>query len=256
MTLVRISWPIEPSPPSLGKDEVHVWSADLDRAPEQLEKLSRLLVAEDHERADRYRIPSVRHHFIAARAMLRGVLGAYLDADPRQLTFQYGPQGKPYLEPPWSDLYFNLSHSHGLALVAVSRMEIGVDVERVRPFNDMGFAERYFSPGEVRSLLSVPEHQRNEIFFHAWTRKEAYLKATGEGIARGLERVEVALAPWEPARLMLLDGCPRQAEEWGLWHLTPAPGYVGALALMRPGVQVHCWHWIEDAVTARWTHVA
>jgi len=247
MTLVRIAWPTESSPPELGRDEVHVWSAGLDRPPEQLEELARLLVADDHERANKYRIPSIRNHFVAARAVLRAVLGAYLDIDPRKVAFQYGPQGKPYLEHPPGNLYFNLSHSHGLALVAVSRHEIGVDVERVRPFNDLGFAERYFSPGEVESLLSVPEHQRNEIFFHAWTRKEAFLKATGEGIARGLERVEVALVPWEPARLRLLDGCPRRAQEWGLWHLTPATGYVGALALMRPDVAVRCWHWPDDA---------
>lgn len=249
MSLVRISWLAEPSPPLLGPDEVHVWSAALDCSPEQLDQLSRLLVPEDRERADRYRFPAVRNHFIAARAFLRSVLGSYLDLDPRNVVFQLGPQGKPHLHQP-GQLHFNLSHSHGLALLAVSRLvEVGVDVEYVRPFNDLAFAERFFTPGEVSCLRAVPEHQRTEVFFHAWTRKEAFLKATGEGIALGLERIEVALTPWEPARLMLLDGCPQRAAEWSLMHLTPAESYVGALALLHPAPQVRCLHWTGHAAT-------
>lgn len=246
MSLVRVSWLIEPNPPSLGPDDVHVWSAALDRTPEQLDCLSRLLVPEDQERADRYRIPAVRNHFIAARAFLRSVLGSYLNLDPRQVVFSQGPQGKPYLHQPGL-LHFNLSHSHGLALLAVSRqVEVGVDVEYIRPFNNMAFAERYFTPNEVNCLRNVPENLRTEVFFHAWTRKEAFLKATGEGIALGLERIEVALTPWEPPRLVLLDGCPHRAAQWSLRHLTPAEQYVGALALLHPSPQVRCLHWHEQ----------
>jgi 4'-phosphopantetheinyl transferase len=251
MSLVRISWPTLPSPPSLHDDEVHVWTAGLDHERDRFLSLSELLVDEDLERAAGYRIPVVREHFIAARAFLRSVLGGYLHVDPRKVTFHYGPQGKPYLLHPPRQLFFNLSHSHGLALVAVSRnVEVGVDVEKVRNFNDLGFAERYFTTREVSTLLAVPEHQRTEVFFHAWTRKEAFLKATGEGIAIGLDRVEVALAPWEPVRLVLLDGCPHQAAEWSLSHLSPATEYVGALALKHRRPQVRCWHWPAEALVA------
>jgi 4'-phosphopantetheinyl transferase len=249
MSLVRIHWPPQPSPPPLRDDEVHVWTASLDHEPERFAALRELLVDEDHERADRYRIPVIRSQFVAARAFLRSVLGAYTAVDPRKVTFHYGPQGKPYLLHPNRPLFFNLSHSHSLALVAVSkRVEIGVDVEQVRQFNDLAFAERYFTPREVSTLMAVPEHQRTEVFFHAWTRKEAFLKATGEGIAIGLDRVEVSLAPMDPAHLVLVDGCPRQAAEWALSHLAPAAGYVGALALRHRGMQVRCWQWPVEAL--------
>lgn len=249
MSLVRIHWPTQSSPVVLRDDEVHVWTAELDHEPDRFAALSELLVEEDLERADRYRIPTVRAHFIVARAVMRSVLGHYLHVDPRKVTFHYGPQGKPYLLHPARPLYFNISHSHGLALVAVSRhVEVGVDVEQVRAFNHEAFAERYFAPGEVAALMAVPEAQRAEIFFHAWTRKEAFMKATGEGIALGLDRFEVSLAPMEPARLVLLDGCPRRAADWSLCHLTPAAGYVGALALRHRGMQVRCWHWPAEAL--------
>jgi len=244
MSAVRPTWQSQKDPPRPGDDEVHIWSTALARTPEQLATLTECLADEDRERADRYRLIEARSDFIVARATLRSVLGRYLGVEPRRVVFRYGPQGKPFLAS--GKLHFNLTHSHGLALVALSRtVEVGVDVERIRPFNDLQFAERYFSPREVNFLKTVSQPERTEMFFHAWTRKEAFLKATGEGIALGLDRIEVELRLEEPARLVLLDGCPTRAAEWSLIHLQPAVGYVGALALMRRGMRVNCWSWLS-----------
>ena len=227
---------------SLSAGEVHVWSVPLGAGPAALAAMLATLSDDERERAERYRHVPSREQYVQARATLRALLGRYLGAKGDELRFAQAAQGKPSL--PGCGLHFNVSHTAGLALIAVTREgEVGVDVEYVRAFNHDAFAERYFTPGETASLLAVPEGQRTEVFFHAWTRKEAFLKATGEGLALGLERIEVALVPWEPARLVLLDGCPQRASEWSLSHLSPAEGYVGALATWHQGLRVHCWHW-------------
>jgi 4'-phosphopantetheinyl transferase len=227
------SWPEPPAHPTLPPGEIHVWRVALDRPPDELAALASLLSPEEHTRAARYRFHNARGEFIAGRAALRSILAAYLVATPRELLFDHGAQGKPRLRGDAPPLYFNLSHSHGLALVAVTpAVEIGVDVERVRTFaNQQALAERFFAPREVAALLTVAEAERPTAFFHAWTRKEAFVKAWGVGISYGVERVEVTLLPGEPAHLLCLDGCAEAATAWSLSHLEPAPGYVGAVAL-------------------------
>jgi 4'-phosphopantetheinyl transferase len=216
-----------PSPGlSLADDEIHVWSAVLDRPADEARALSSLLSPEEQERLSRIQAPRTWIEFSVGRGLLRTLLGAYLAIDPRAIRFDTGPAGKPSLR--GSGLHFNVTHSHGLALFAVTnRCPVGVDVEQLRPMsNYLGLAERYFSPREVDILQRLPEEHRFEAFFHTWTRKEAFLKARGVGLSYGLERVEVTLGPLESARLIRLDGEERQARSWSLRNLEPSPGYL------------------------------
>src|SRR5262249_10829075 len=191
-----------------------------------------------------FRSESARTQFVVTRAALRSILSDYLDLSPLRLSFVHGPQGKPALAN-WGWLHFNVSHSQDVALIAVTRRsEIGVDVERLRPFiNDLGMAERYFSPRETELLRALTGTRRSEAFFHAWTRKEAYLKASGKGLSYGLERVEVTLLPEDEPRFVRIDGCERLASEWSLRHLVPAVGCVGAVTLQGHDYQLRCWKW-------------
>ncbi len=150
------------------------------------------------------------------------------------MRFAYTTYGKPLLadETGASGLRFNLTHSHGLALLAVTRgREIGVDVERIRDnLEGEKLAERFFSPREVAALRSLPPELRREAFFHCWTRKEAYIKAVGKGLSLPLDQFDVTLHPGEPAALLATRHDSEEAQRWSMRSLAPGEGYVGALA--------------------------
>lgn len=231
------------SPPTnlvLSKDDVHVWRADLDLPDWRLQQLAQTLSSDEQLRAERFYFERDRKHFIAGRGLLRAILGRYLDREPNQLQFSYSSRGKPALvnTNTRETLCFNLSHSSGLALYAVTRSRlIGIDLERVRPMPDAEkLAERFFCTHEYGVISTLLPEQKQEAFFNAWTRKEAYLKATGDGLA-GLEQVEVSLTPGEPAALLSIQGDRQASSRWSLSQLTPAPGYVAALA-----VEGHDWN--------------
>ena len=167
----------------------------------------------------------------------------YLDAEPSRVEFGTSDTGKPTL--PGTRLSFNVSHTQGLALIAVSAgREIGVDVERVRSQpTHLDMATRYFTPGEARRLNALPPSESERAFFHVWTRKEAFLKAIGLGLSHGLERFEVAVPPDEPCRLLHIDNDAHAAATWTLWNLEPASGYVGALAVEGTGYEIEMSDW-------------
>jgi 4'-phosphopantetheinyl transferase len=244
------NWPTAPETFDLGPEDVHVWCASLRQSPRHVDHFLRTLSDDERDRAGRTRHAPARHEFIVVRGLLRTILADYLGVDTRRLAFCCGPTGKPGLVEPMSalPLYFNVSHSHELTLIAVTRRgEVGVDVERVRPFaNDLDLAERFFSPHEATTLRSLPPELRIEAFFHAWTRKEAFLKASAHGLTYGLDRVEVTLLRDEPARFVRIDGEENAARRWSLHHLTPAAGYVGALAMPEHDYRLVCWHWCEE----------
>ena len=219
----------------LGPGEIHVWPVPLDPPPEEVRSLERLLAPDEIQRAYRFRFDRHRRRFIVGRGMLRSLLGAYLQRDPAALTFTYGPKGKPALdeEAGAGALKFNLSHSSELGLYGlVLDEELGIDVERLRPMPDAEqIAERFFSQSERETLRTVPEEKKANAFFHCWTRKEAYIKATGDGLSMPLDRFDVTLLPGEPARMLSADGDAEKASRWSMVHLDPAPGYIGALAI-------------------------
>jgi 4'-phosphopantetheinyl transferase len=228
-------------------DELHVVVLDLDVPAPALARVAALLSSDERDRAARFAFERDRRRFVAARGGLRSILGACLAGDPARITFAYGRHGKPVLAGAFADtgVCFNVSHSDALGLVALTRgREIGVDVECVRPLRDAAaIARRFFSPRETASLLSLPEDQRERAFFDCWTRKEAFIKATGEGLSRALDAFDVSLRPGEPARLEHVEGDPGEADHWSLLSLAPASGYASAVALRGQIEDVTCGLW-------------
>lgn len=205
---------------------VDLWYVPLDCASEVIERWASTLDADERARAARFVLSEHGRRYTAARGALRELLGRYLDLPPAEVRFAYGQQGKPYL--PGDPFHFNLSHSEELAAVAVAQRPVGVDVERVRPLEDAAaIAERFFSPAECAALRSLPP----EAFFHCWARKEAYLKARGDGLTHPLDAFDVAVDPAAPARLLAHRLDPDEPRRWVLRALAPPAGYVGAVAI-------------------------
>ena len=230
--------------PHLTPGEVDVWSVCLDGSPECVAASRATLSGDECERADRFHFDRDRRRFTCARAALRRLLAEYLDAEAGELTFSYGPNGKPALSGPFARAAgFNVSHSHELALVAIGRdVAMGIDVEAVRSMEDADdIAIRFFSPREAGQLRSLPAALHNEAFFACWTRKEAYLKALGSGLAKPLDEFDVTFAPGETPSLVV-HGDERETARWSIRGLSPAPGYVGAL-VTEGRADARCWQW-------------
>ena len=222
---------------------VHVWAVPLRQPMAAVDAAARLLAPDEHARAARFHFARDRDRFIVARAALRRILGGCLGVEPAAVQFAYSAAGKPDLAPVHEArdrLSFNLSHSHELAVVAVAGgAPLGVDVEHQREVPDLlDLARRFFAPGEAAQLLRLPPEEQPGAFFRCWTRKEANLKATGDGIAAGLDRFEVAFAPGEPAALRRTDDDPAEAARWSIIDLALEAGYAGAVAVRAVGVDV------------------
>lgn len=243
------SWCPSPEPLTVGSDEVHVWCVTLDQTASRVQSLQHTLSPDERRRAERFYFEQDRTRFIICRGLLRTILGGYLGIEPSRLRFCYGPRGKPALaEISGGDtLRFNVSHSHGLALYAVTGgREIGIDLEHIRPIPEaLQIAERFFSAHENAVLRTLPTSQKLEAFFNGWTRKEAYIKARGEGLTLPLDQFDVSLAPGEPAALLSTKGDLQEASRWSIQELTPASGYVAALAVEGHSWRLKCWQWPE-----------
>jgi 4'-phosphopantetheinyl transferase len=224
---------------------VHVWAANLDLSATALQSFAETLSRNESERASRFHFERDRNRYIAGRGLLRAALGKYLQMPPAQVPLVYGPNGKPLFQGSGNPtvLHFNLAHSQNLALLAVTRAgQIGVDVEAVRPLSDAHeLVNRFFSARESAAFESVPEAQKPVAFFNLWTRKEAWLKATGEGIGHLLNKVEVSFLPGEPAQLLSL---PQDSTScWTLTDLAPAHGFAAALAVPCCAPVLNFWRW-------------
>ncbi len=178
---------------ALAAEEIHIWQATLDVGGDQADRWSRLLSDDERERAARFRFDVHRVRYIAGRAQLRMLLASYIDASPEELVFSYGENDKPSLPAPAP--YFNLSHSGGLALYAVTAdAEVGIDVELYdTSFSNRGIPERFFAPDEVLALRALPEELQPRGFLQLWTRKEAFIKARGDGLSLALDSFSVTL---------------------------------------------------------------
>jgi len=185
MNLINPSWSTPQDHAQLASREIHVWGSSIDRDQACTSRFAKLLSRSDRERASRFRFSLDGQRFIASRAILRLILSRYLDVDPRKLEFSYGPHGKPALRTEDGDLRFSLSHSDGLLLCAVTRdVELGLDVERIRqPIDADPIAERMFSPAVSARIQSLSGSAKVEAFYSSWVLHEAFVKATGAGLA-------------------------------------------------------------------------
>jgi 4'-phosphopantetheinyl transferase len=205
-------------------------------------RLKELLDADERERAARFVFQRHRDHFAVGRARLRLVLGRYLGADPAALRFSYGFAGKPELTPPCFP--FNVSHSDGLALIAIGGPgRLGIDIERVRPRKDPGSFRYFFAPAEQAALQALPPEMQERAFYTCWTRKEAYIKGRGDGLGFGLDRFEVSVSPVVPAKLLRVLDDPEEPSRWEMRSLDPAPDYAATLAVEGHGWRLICFGW-------------
>jgi len=217
--------------------EVHVWRASLERPARVVELMYSTLSTDERARADRFHFARDRSRFVIGRALLRRLLGCYTGATPEALEFEYGEFDKPSL---LRGPRFNLSHSGTIALYAVSREgEIGIDVELDRDVSRDRVAERFFSPGEVKALRALPAELQPRAFLSCWTRKEAFLKARGDGLSLALDSFDVTLTPDAPAALLRTAWCSEEPRRWQIQDLSdPQAGYIAAVALRGYGWRV------------------
>ncbi len=185
ITIPDYKWKAASNSPSLKNGEIDVWKVDLERDPRDLDSFFQLLSDDEKVRANKYVFARDRGHFIAGRGMLRKIIGGYLDKSPDEIKFSIRHYGKPDLTGEASDLRFNVSHSRGIAVIAVSlKREIGVDIEFVDPdFDVFSVAKNIFSAEEILRIEALPLNLQTATFFAGWTRKEAFLKAMGDGLS-------------------------------------------------------------------------
>ena len=217
--------------------QVDLWYADLDSF--SADHLEPVLCAEELGRAHRFHFAKDKKHFIVTRALLRTLLGAYLGTDPRLLILAYGKMGKPFVTAEFEGrISFNLAHSGGRAIYAFTESRaLGVDLELIREETaGDDIAKRFFSASEIEELQTVPLELRREAFFNCWTRKEAYIKARGEGLSMPLDGFRVSLKPGDLAALLSNHSDLTEVERWEMRSIPVAAGYVAALV-----VEGHGW---------------
>ncbi len=219
-----LRWQLPPKQLSISRSEVHIWRSTLDRPLEQVERLAQTLSADERRRAERFYFEQDGQRFIVARGLLRTILSNYLGIPAACLQFDYGHRGKPAIAE--TQLRFNLSHSHSLALYAITiDRNLGVDLEFIRPITEAGqIAKRYFSRRENDIFQALTPDQKPAGFFYHWTRKEAYLKAVGDGLAVNNDDFDATVATEE-----LIES--NRAIRWFLRSFAPAPNYQATVAV-------------------------
>jgi 4'-phosphopantetheinyl transferase len=218
-----------------GRTPIRVWRAELDRSEPATAALAALLAPDERARAERFRFERDRRRFTVGRGLMRTLLGKILGIAPEEIAFSYGTRGKPELARPRdSGLEFNLSHSNGLALLATSwERAVGIDIEyQGKEIDFLGIADRFFTPQELAQIRGQPEAAtQRTAFFRGWARKEAFLKARGDGLWVGLDQFEVSIDPPAPARVVWTAWDPDEAGRWTLLDLDVHPGFASALVV-------------------------
>jgi 4'-phosphopantetheinyl transferase len=244
MNITESSFQIE-SPLMLPEEEVQLWRADLEAIGADESRWQQVLSSDELMRASRFHFSRDRQRFVAGRALLRTILAAYLRKDPKSLSFSYSKKEKPSLDPVHADsgVNFNVSHSGAIALFAFTRRrEIGVDVEQLRPDSDLeGIARRFFSMHEQNQLAALPAEERVDAFFRCWTRKEAYIKATGDGLSLPLNQFDVSLEVGETNALIATRPDSSEAGRWLLRGVSAGTGYLAALCVRGKNWKLHDW---------------
>jgi 4'-phosphopantetheinyl transferase len=235
MTSSPDDWPISTTPGELTPSAVYVWRAVISSPAAAAPKLAPTLSDDERERANRLDAEELRDRFIVCRGIVRSILAGHLALNPASLRFQVGRHGKPSLADGEANgpVEFSISHSGGLLLVAVTcGRRVGVDVEQLRPVDAFDeIAARFFSPCEHAAIRALPPQQRQAAFFACWTRKESYLKATGDGLSQPLDRFDVSVAPDDPAALLAHRADALECARWSMVNLSLGPGYAGALTV-------------------------
>lgn len=241
-----LSWQTAPTHPMLLSNEVHVWCADLNVSENTHEMLAKHLNIDEQNRAARFVREQDRSHFIAARGILRDILSRYSYIAPQDIKFNYGVNGKPSLsaEQNQGKIYFNLAHSHDLAIYAITYLsQLGVDIEYTkRNIEALDIAERFFSKNEIASMQALPVSEQVAAFYKIWTRKEAFVKAIGVGLSHPLDQFSVNNA-LEKFEIVFHKHDPHIKNDWYIHDIAIFPDYVAALSLAESNVSMLKWRW-------------
>jgi 4'-phosphopantetheinyl transferase len=254
MTCAETIWHCPGGDYGLPPDEVHVWRATLDQPQDTIARFMRLLSLDERARAEKFQFEADGKRHIIGRGLSRTLLGHCLGSPADQLKFEYNEFGKPALAAGlYRPLAFNVSHSGELVLVALALgRDLGIDVERMR--RDMAkeeIAARFFSPNECRALAALASDVQCAAFFACWTRKEAYLKARGDGLSLPLDQFDVAFVPGEKPRLLETRHDPAEARRWTMRALHPGHGCKAALAVEGSDWKLKCWDWPPAGLPAQ-----
>jgi 4'-phosphopantetheinyl transferase len=240
--IIHQAWCQPPAELPWPHEEVHVWRATLAWPDGTARRLEQCLSADERDKMQRFRFEKDRRRYLIGRGVLRTLLGRYLDLAPQDLRFETAAAGKPHLASGQGQLQFNLAHSGEYVLIAIAGRAVGIDVEEIDDdFDAREVAAHFFSLGEQGDLEMLTGRTRIEAFFECWTRKEAYVKARGEGLSLPLEQFDVSLRPGEPARLIATRPDPAEARRWQLSGLDVADGYKAALAVEGQGWTLRLW---------------
>jgi len=233
----------------LTAQDVDIWQVHLVAQEKTILQCRGLLSEDELQRAGRFYFERDRKRFIIARAAMRSILAQYVESTAQQLTFIYGEKGKPELARPHATgIKFNLSHSNEFALLAIAHNAcLGIDIEFIKDdFAAHDIATRFFSPNEVSTFLKVADSERARAFFHCWTRKEAYIKAVGEGLSIPLDSFDVAFGPGVQACLLNVKTSPDEPARWSMYDLAAPPRYAAALVIEGKEHRIRRRNWGAD----------
>jgi len=246
--------PASIDPETAKAHDVDVWLISCDSV-NQIDSSAGLLSPEERERAARFHRELDRNRFRVTHTATRMILAQYLNVEPRELRFVAQAGGKPEFDSPFrsAGIQFNLSHSSELALLAVAReATVGVDVEWIDPDLRIGeVAERFFSAAEVSVLNALPAEERVEAFFSCWTRKEAYIKALGEGLSVPLDSFEVAFGSQRAAALVAVRSNPAELSRWSMYDLKVPEGYKAAVVVEGTAHRIRQFRWPSERAVHR-----
>lgn len=237
-------WLTPPEPLCLEEGAIHVWRGIVDIPSSRLQVFWDTLSKDEQQRAQRLRLPQHQTRFVAARGMLRSLLGRYLDLSPLEIEFDTGPHGKPFVRNAVTPkLHFNISHSQKIALLAFSQeSEIGIDVEGPRTHLDHeAIAKRILNDQEQEWFQSLPSSKRPSAFLSCWTRKEAFIKAHGAGLTFPLKDVTVTFLPHQTPRLVKIKDPYFHDHTWSMYPIHSRPRYAGALVVAGQPDSIHYW---------------
>jgi 4'-phosphopantetheinyl transferase len=224
----HINWQQLPINCKLDNDRVHLWRVNLQVAPEQITKFTEILSEDEKLRANSFKFVEHKNRFIVARGYLREIISYYLQISSQEIVFQYSDRGKPIIKNSQnSNLQFNVSHSQDLALYAFTQNHlIGVDLEYLRNNVECAkIAQRFFTSTESQLINSLPQDKQPQTFFHFWTIKEAYLKATGEGLVGGLDTVEITIDSSDEVIIKAIDN------NWFFSSFIPQDDFMATVAI-------------------------
>ena len=241
-------WNAAPADFSLNPDQIHIWSIALDIDIKTQIKYWKVLSEEERQRADSFKFLKDKIKYVACRGVLRQLMGKYLGERAKSVSIEYIKNGKPHHN---SNFEFNVSHSKDMAVIAFTYDTIlGIDIEFIhRKIEFDQIAKRFFSSSEAEIVINASQGPIHKYFYNCWTRKEAFIKALGDGLSFPLDQFEVSCTPDDVPKLLSTKWDEKEVEEWSLWAFEKNEDYVGALAVRGPEKQLSYFTWDHEKAT-------